>query len=109
MVTTEQVLALNPCYPRDRIEELMRLDPYEALCSVPHADARWVLVRLMPVDARVAWARACARRATEYAADAASARAADAAAAWAERAAESAEHHIAVRHALLLLGVSHSG
>lgn len=135
MTTIETIMALRPCYKPEQIASLMLLDPYEALCSVPSVDARWLLTRLMTADQRDEWAHACARRAREYAigraAAEAAARSAEAAAlsawalsAWAARdaaksaaagatrapeSARAAEHHIAIRHALLLLGVTHSG
>lgn len=102
MITIDAILALNPCYGRDQIASLLQRDPYEALCSIPHPDARWLLSQLMGADHRAEWATACARRAKEYAhsrAAAADAAAAARAAAWAAEAARADEADAAAAEA----------
>jgi hypothetical protein len=61
--TVDEIMALNPCqaYNRARVADLLhRGFTLETLLSLPPADARWILARLLPRDKAIKWARRCA-------------------------------------------------
>ena len=62
LITVDSVMALNPCetYTRERVTELIGLGPQPALESIPFADARWILVRLLTEQNLRKWACRCA-------------------------------------------------
>ena len=115
LITVEIIMTLRPClgWHRERLQELVGKGvdtgderAFEVMSGMPKRDARWLLARLLDDDGRVEWADACARRGKEYAANAAYAYAAAntyAANAAANAFAANVEHHVAIRHALLIL------
>ncbi len=71
-VTADVVMALNPCvdYPRARVARILRgKGLLDALLSVPPADARWLVARLLTPEDREHWVYACADRAARYCAE----------------------------------------
>jgi hypothetical protein len=79
LITADRILALRPCrdYPAKRVRALVptcgvyAADAAPLLAALPRRDAHWVLSRLLCVEDRVTWARGCAERAGDYAANAA--------------------------------------
>src|SRR5690606_30914430 len=61
--------------------------PEKVLLGLPMNDARWIVVRLMDLDQRMEWAKACAERARGYAD-----------AVYFAARAEAKEHQTAMRH-----------
>jgi hypothetical protein len=110
LITRELIMSFNPCrhYPANRIAELVpeagvyACDAGPGLLALPPDDCRWLLAKLLPLESRVLWAEACARRAQGYARTAS---AAAYAAVDADAACDAAddEHRLAVAHALELL------
>jgi hypothetical protein len=61
--TIDEIMALEPCgeYPRSRVAELLSHGfTLSTLLSLPPADARWILARLLPRNKAIRWARRCA-------------------------------------------------